>query len=305
MIILILALFVVGTLTTRTLRGTRISALRRLPELLLRGGVIEETDLAEVRRAVHRLLSWRWRGGALGGAVFALPMLVMGSAVSLTLVAVLAGATGGAAAAQWWNDSRTAGRQRVASLQPRTISSLVGWTPVVLLPIVLLVAAGATGLWVARQPANGNWTAHSGHWTCSTNVHFSWSALAVAWFVVTVTVTLAVASSVAVTRRATDHSLPERADLALRAAGIRTALGGALAVAGAFGAYVVDQSMTAISLRWTLLGPHCATDSARRQAATFVLGAVVLGCVAAALLGLVGYFLCPGRVPRAARVHVA
>ena len=266
--------------------------------------VIGEQDAAATQRVVRRLVAWRVRGAALGAGLFVLLALMFQSALLLVFVATLAGAISGVAAAEWWRAARVPDSIRAARLQRRTISSLVGRTPGILLGAVLLVAVVTTGVWVAKQPPNGFSTVRSGHWTCETHIGMSWSGQVAAWAAVIVTVVIALGAALAVTRRAADQTLVEPADLALRAASIRIALGGAITVAGALAAYLAYECRAAWLLRQTSQRP-CVTLSTTDHVVSTLLGVTTVACVVIALIGLVGYVYYPGRVaPAAERVPV-
>jgi hypothetical protein len=298
-------LILAGIIGKTALRRSRAAGLGELPEALKKAAAIEDSDVTAVRVVVYRLLAWRLRGALVGAVVFAAPAFAIRGTLTLSFVALLAGATSGLAAAEWWRASRSPNPIRSASLQRRTIRGFVGRAPGLLLGAMLLVAGATTAVWVAKQPPNGEWAVHSGHWTCITNVNVSWSGQIAAWATVIATVFIGVGAALAVTRRAADLSLPAAADLALRAAGIRAALGSAITAAGTLAAYTVWQCRAALMLRQTEQ-VNCATASESAQVVRILLDITVVGCVVVALIGLVGYVLFPARVvPAADRVPVA
>jgi hypothetical protein len=306
MFLALLVLIVVGVAVVRVLRerpGSAI-AVTRVPSMLREAGVIEDGDVRATDRVVRRLVSWRFRGAMIGAGFFVLLAWAVNSAAPLIFVAILAGAISGVGAAEWWRAARTPDPIRTAGLQRRTITSLVGRTPEILLGTVLLVAAVTTTVWVAKQPPNGDWTVASGNWTCSTHINMSWSGQVVAWAAVIVTVVIALGAALAVTRRAADQTLPKAADLALRAASIRIAFGGAITVAGLLAAYSSYECRAALLLRQTVQA-SCATTSSTDQVLHVLLGVVMVGCVVIAIAGLVGFTYYPARrVPAENRMSV-
>jgi hypothetical protein len=287
-LLIIVAAFVVGG------RVRDSAVLRRLPDVLAER--LNDTDRAAVERAVDRLASFRRGGAVIGAVAFAVPSLLWGRTLTINFVAVLAGATAGVAIAEWRVAAPASGPLRTARITRRTLSGVIGRLPLLLVMISVLGAIGAALAWALMRPGvSGEWTERVGDRVFSTTVPDR-ASTNLGWVISTAAVTLALCAAALITRRPASQSLPESADLALRQAGVRSALGCAITLAAAQAAVLL---YSLPNVAFGAAGPQSHAQSVGRSA--FLVGAVFMAWLAAT--GLVRYVLHPVRRP--ARIAVS
>ena len=160
--LLAVVIFVVGARH----QPSRSTGLSTIPDRLFKQNEIDAKELGPAVAATKLMASWRRRGALIGALSMAVPVVVVRDSLPLSLVAILAGAASGLAAAQWWQTSRPTGAVRVASLERRTVIGLVGATPLVLLALMLTAAVGASVAWLAERTHTGDTVLVAGHRTC-------------------------------------------------------------------------------------------------------------------------------------------
>jgi hypothetical protein len=302
----VLLLLLAGIFAIGARRQTHASVgLLAIPRMLRASGVINAAEQAQAAAATRRLASWRRRGAAVGVVAFAVPAFAVRQTVVLSLVAVLAGAASGFAAAQWWRTSRPVGALRGASLELRTVTGLVGRRPVLLLLVtVLAAAAGSVGWWVQRSHT-GDKLLIAGHRTCS--YHLTTPSLfgpIVSWAGAVAAVLIALGVAQATARRGADNSLAEPADLALREAGIRTAFGCAITVTAGLAAGMIFVFRTLLDTEVLLQG-DCGTRTSWDGIVSGLLLLAGVTCVLIAMTCLLSYVLFPGRRVTPAKWSIA
>jgi hypothetical protein len=291
-----LLLLLVGIFAIAARCQPRMSVgLLAIPGMLRSSGVIDGAEQAQADDAVRRLASWRRRGAVAGALAFALPALLARQTVMLSLVAILAGATSGFAAAQWWRMSRRPLAMRDASLARRTVTGLVGWRPVALLvTTTLAAAAGSVGWWVQRSHT-GDKVLTAGRRTCV--FHLTTPSLfgpLLGWASAVGALLIALGAAQAAARRAADSSLAEPVDLALRRAAIRTAWGCAITVTAGLAAGMIFVFRTLLDNEVMLQG-QCATPTSWNGRVSDLLLFAGVACVLMAMTGLLSYVMFPGR----------
>lgn len=281
-LLIVVAAFVVGG------RVRDSAVLRQLPEAL--GDGLNPAEHAAVESAVDRLVSFRFRGAMIGAVVFAVPSLVWNRALTINFVAVLAGATAGIAIAEWRVAAPASGPLRTARLTRRTIAGVVGRLPLALAAIAIVGAVGAGLIWALRRPGvSGEWTDRVGDRVFSTTVPDR-ASTNIGWAISAAEIAFALFAAVVITRRPASQSLPESADLALREAGVRSALGCAISLAAAQAAVLL------FTLPSVAFGPGGPMTHAQHVVdSAFVVGALFMTWLAVA--GLVRYVLHPVRRP--------
>lgn len=212
--------------------GGRALPLGRLPGALLGAGLLSAADLPSVRRATRRLKSARFLG-ALGGLfVFAVPVFFVRGSWSVNLIALLAGFVLGATLGQWWVGRTPRQSRRTAPLARRRLVDLIGRTPLVLLAVASASAVVADAAWIAMRPSGSRFHTLPGGGTCVTPAVSSVSHHLLSWAVIAPILLFSVAGALIILRRAVDPTVPASADAALRAAAIRTVLGGGMLIMG-------------------------------------------------------------------------
>lgn len=228
-VLLLIPFVIVGVLAWR---GARAVTLGRLPASMVGAGVISAVDTPAVLRSMRRLRSARSGGALIGLVASAVPVLVFRGGVVINVTAILGGAVLGAIAGQWWVGRAPRHPLRSAPLVRRRVVDLIGPMP----PVAFGTAVGAAVLadvgWLLLQPAGRKaHTSADGH-VCFPPVVASVSEHLMSWAVICPVLLLAVGGSLVILHRAVDPTVPAPADSALRAAAIRTALGGGMLFAG-------------------------------------------------------------------------
>ncbi len=288
--------------------GRRVTAgsigLLAIPDSLCRQHAIDAVELAPAFSAARRMAAWRRQGALVGALIFAVPVLIIRDTITLSLVAILAGATSGLAAAQWWRTSPPTRSVRVASLERRTVASLVGRTPMVLLAGTLLTAAAATAGWLWLRSQTGDKVLVSGHWTCSFHLFTPpLSGPAMAWAGALVATLVALTAATAIARRGADAAVAPPADLALRQAGIRTALGSAITVTAALAAGMLFMLGSLLNASRASQG-HCGSTTAWDHAWSGLLLVAGLTAFVITMGALLTYVMFPGRLTGATEQQI-
>jgi hypothetical protein len=225
--LLLLPFALVGLVAPR-----RALRLGQLPNSLYSAGLVSAADLPAVRWATRRLTSARSLG-ALGGLVAcAVLVLALFGSLSINVIALLAGVALGATLGQWWVGRMPRHSRRTAPLGRRRLVDLVGRTPLVLLSLMSASAVVLDVFWVALRPS-GSRTHHlpTGG-ICVSPAVSSVSHHLLSWAFIAPVLLISVGGGLLILRRAVDPTVPASADAALRAAAIRTVLGGGMLVAG-------------------------------------------------------------------------
>jgi hypothetical protein len=291
-LVLLAIVILIPTVGVLTLGGSPVG-LGRLPKALYRTGAIDEQQFPAVKRSTRRLARWRLVGGLLGAglsALFTLPA----PGFYVGVLWVLTGAVAGMACAEWWRDVREPQALRSASLVRRSLTGLVGWTPVVLLCIPSIMGGLAAISLLVHPPQTGQinktfLNSDGSTWNCSAYISPS-GGFFFAMLLAAATIAVAIGAAHTATRRRADPALGTVADEILRAAAVRSAIGGAIVVAaGAAAALVGRFAETHSDTCDRLHGDHHLLYP--------VLDICAFGLVVLALVALSNYLFTPARVP--------
>ncbi len=294
---LLAVLLAVGILVVGArLQPRRSAGLLAIPERLFKAQAIDADEFATSLAAARVMASWRRRGALIGALTMAVPVFIARNSLPLSLVAVLAGSTGGLAAAQWWRTSGPVGAVRIARLERRTVIGLVGIAPVLLLAVTLTTAVGATVAWLIERTHTGATVLTSGHAHCYFNRYTpSLSGPAIGWTSAVLALLASGAAAAATARRGADAVLAPAADLALRKAGTRAALGSAVTVSASLAAGMLFMLRSIADDRLPVPS-ECGSTAAWDTTHGHVLLLAALICIVIAMTALLSDVLFPGRI---------
>ena len=276
--------------------NARTVPLRRAPRMLLEQGLIEPADLWPVAVATERLRRWRLAGAVLGVLGFGTLSVLAWHGLTLSLLALLAGAIAGLTAAEWVAGRHVASGPRSASLEHRTLAGVIGRGPLLVLLALTVCGTAALTTFLAKTPhSGGQWTVTTATRTCVSMVA-STSGLLRSWTLALVAAAFALVAAVSVIRRGRDGSIPEAADDFLRRTGARGAVGGAISVIAA------QTGATLLALPHVLQTPCAIFDGT--PLSIELISFAGLGCYLVAVRAFVGMVWTVSRRPTRREVAV-